>query len=306
MNDFFATNIRILDYRSDIPDFPERLENRIYLSSTKKFNYDYESPFSVKYVDHGSTFYKVNGVFHKVKKHQVLIINNKSEVCSGLGIDSTEVNKGLSIFLDPRLVYEVFRTLRQYPKDIPDYEDGSKCGQLPVFYNDIIDRDAELISFFKKQYSLFLNHPYADIDPSYYYTTAETVLKSQMNFMAKMENIRKIKASTRMEILKRVLCAKEIMDDANMYTFDLDELARSCALSKFFLIKCFRQVFHTTPNQYFIMRKIEKAKELLAAGKTVSEVSYTLNYPNIFSFSRQFRLCTDLSPSKYKIRCGKV
>ncbi len=65
MNDFFATNINILDYRSNIPDFPEKFGNRIYLSFTKKFDYAYESPFSIKYVDHGSTFYKVNGVFTK-------------------------------------------------------------------------------------------------------------------------------------------------------------------------------------------------------------------------------------------------
>ncbi len=222
-----------------------------------------------------------------------------------MGIDSAEVNKGLSIFLDPRLVYDVFRAHHQYPKDIPAYEDGSKCGQLPFFYNDIIDKDAALISFFKNQYALFCHRPYADIDPSCYYTIAEALLKSQMNFFAKMENIDKVKASTRMEILKRVLCAKQIMDDVNGYTFNLDELAKSCALSKFFLIKSFRQVFHTTPNQYYIGRRIEKAKELLAAGKTVSEVSYTLNYPNNFSFSRQIRLCTDLSPSKYKNLRGK-
>ena len=303
MNDSFASRIKILDHSSKLLSFPKKFDNRIYLSFTKKFNYDYVSPFSIKYVDEGSTFYKVNGVSYKLNKHQVLIINNKSEVCSGLGINSSEVNKGLSIFLDPHLLYDVFRTFNQFPDDIPEYEERSKCQQLPVFYNDIIDKDTELISFLKNQYTLLFHNPYVEIYASYYYNICEVLLRSQMNFITKMESINRIKASTRMEIVKRVFCAKQIMDDIYMNNFNLDELARSCALSKFFLIKCFKQVFHTTPNQYFIGRKIEKAKELLAAGKTVSEVACTLNYPNIFSFSRQFKLCTNLSPSKYKTSC---
>ena len=135
---------------------------------------------------------------------------------------------------------------------------------------------------------------------------AEQLLQFQYNIFKKLYGINKVKYSTKQEILKRVLLAKEIIDTNFLQNFDLNYLAKESSLSKYFLIKSFKQVFRVTPHQYHIQLKINKAKELLQYKKlSVSEVAYFLNYPNIFSFSRQFRLVTQYSPLRYKEIYGK-
>src|SRR4051794_9408334 len=101
-----------------------------------------------------------------------------------------------------------------------------------------------------------------------------------------------MRPSTRLEIAKRISYAKELLDSQKSETFNLDELATACSLSKFFLIRSFKQVFSKTPHQYFIERKIDRARNLLKQGRTVTDTAITLGYPDIFSFSRQFRKIT--------------
>ncbi|MEO8766588.1 MAG: helix-turn-helix domain-containing protein, partial [Ginsengibacter sp.] len=72
-------------------------------------------------------------------------------------------------------------------------------------------------------------------------------------------------------------------------------------LSKYFLIRSFKEVFKITPHQYHIQVKINKAKELLQHQHlSVTEVARILNYPNIFTFSRQFHATTQHAPSGFK------
>jgi AraC-like DNA-binding protein len=56
-----------------------------------------------------------------------------------------------------------------------------------------------------------------------------------------------------------------------------------------------------TIQQFIIMNKIERVKELLFYGElNLSEISYKLNYSSIGHLSNQFKKITGISPSDYK------
>jgi AraC family transcriptional regulator len=56
-----------------------------------------------------------------------------------------------------------------------------------------------------------------------------------------------------------------------------------------------------TIEQYFILQKIERIKELLKYGElTISEISYKLGYSSVQHLSNQFRKLTGLTPTRFK------
>lgn len=69
-----------------------------------------------------------------------------------------------------------------------------------------------------------------------------------------------------------------------------------------YLANIFSEVSGISIQQYIILSKIEKAKELISKGDiSLSEVSYQLHYSSVAHFSGQFKKVTGLSPSCYKL-----
>lgn len=67
-----------------------------------------------------------------------------------------------------------------------------------------------------------------------------------------------------------------------------------------YLADLFSEVYNTTIEKYFVISKIEKAKELLIYYRlNLTEISYQLNYENIAQLSNQFKAVTGISPAKF-------
>lgn len=68
-----------------------------------------------------------------------------------------------------------------------------------------------------------------------------------------------------------------------------------------YLANTFSEVKGITIQQYIIINKIERAKELLLYDElNLTEISYRLNYSSVAHLSNQFKKITGLSPSFYK------
>jgi AraC family transcriptional regulator len=65
--------------------------------------------------------------------------------------------------------------------------------------------------------------------------------------------------------------------------------------------RLFSEVEGITIEQFFILQKIEKVKELLVYGElNLSEISYQLGYSSVAHLSAQFKKVTGLTPSHFK------
>ncbi len=68
-----------------------------------------------------------------------------------------------------------------------------------------------------------------------------------------------------------------------------------------YLSNIFSEVKGTTIQQFIIMHKIEKVKELLLYDQlNLSEIAYKLHYSSVAHLSNQFKKITGLSPSFFK------
>lgn len=106
------------------------------------------------------------------------------------------------------------------------------------------------------------------------------------------------------EIVKNI---KETIDDMVYYSEDQmkrllpDFLSNKYHLEYDHLRELFSDVYNTTIEKYFVLAKIERAKELLVYYRlNLTEISYQLNYNSVAHFTNQFREVTGISPSNFQ------
>jgi AraC-like DNA-binding protein len=81
---------------------------------------------------------------------------------------------------------------------------------------------------------------------------------------------------------------------------ELDEIAAAAFMSRFHYIRIFQQVYGMTPRQYLRDLRIEKAKELLKKGHSVTRVCFDVGYESLPTFSKVFKRGTGYSPKAYQ------
>lgn len=68
-----------------------------------------------------------------------------------------------------------------------------------------------------------------------------------------------------------------------------------------YLAKLFSEVQGTTIEQFIILKKIERIRELIVFGElTITEIAWKMNYSSVAHLSNQFKKITGLSPSHFK------
>lgn len=293
----FRRQVTILDDEFLKKPMPSRFNNEIFLSKTKVIHAHYECPFSIKYVYSGQDIYKINRQERKLDPGSVLITNNASEV--ELVGDSKHYNLGMSVFLGPEVMIEVFETLASKGEDVPQYREHIKAA-APMFYDDVIHHDADFAAYTTALYRRLSWNPTRELTDDFYYSIAQKLIGFQYKTFEKLNFLDQKKISSRKETLKRVAVAKSFIDDLGVSAFRLDDVARHACLSKFFLIRSFYKIYGCTPQQYYIFNKINHAKELLLKRHSVSEAAFLLNYASVQAFSRQFRQIAGFAPSRLK------
>jgi AraC-like DNA-binding protein len=107
----------------------------------------------------------------------------------------------------------------------------------------------------------------------------------------------------RSDVHERLDRARRFIDESYDQPLDLAEISKQACLSRYHFLRLFRNAFETTPHQYLIQRRIEKAKELLRApGPSVTDVCFEVGFQSLGSFSSLFRRCVGHAPAKYRRR----
>ena len=72
-------------------------------------------------------------------------------------------------------------------------------------------------------------------------------------------------------------------------------------LSRYHLIRLFRQQMGVPPYRYLHQCRIQRAQELLrATDATIAEIGERVGYSDPVNFIRHFRALTGLTPAKYR------
>jgi AraC-like DNA-binding protein len=82
---------------------------------------------------------------------------------------------------------------------------------------------------------------------------------------------------------------------------DSDYISQKLNYDYTYLSNTFSEVKGITIQQYIILHKIEKVKELILYDElNLTEISYKLNYSSVAHLSNQFKKVTGLTPSYFK------
>ncbi len=83
-------------------------------------------------------------------------------------------------------------------------------------------------------------------------------------------------------------------------------LASLTNISEVYFRKLFVKTFSTTPHEYIVNLRIEKAKRMLLEGKNVSETAQLCGFSNLYYFSGAFKKIVGASPSEYVKTYGVI
>jgi AraC-like DNA-binding protein len=105
------------------------------------------------------------------------------------------------------------------------------------------------------------------------------------------------------DLHERLCRARRYIDECYDLPLDLAEISKQACLSRYHFLRLFRDTFATTPHQYLIQRRIQKAKELLRSRDlSVTDVCFEVGFQSLGSFSSLFRRCVGHAPINYRKR----
>jgi AraC-like DNA-binding protein len=97
-----------------------------------------------------------------------------------------------------------------------------------------------------------------------------------------------------------VMQAKNFIETHFAEEINIDQIAGKACFSKYHFIRLFKSIYYQTPHQYLMEIRIDKAMQLLGAGKTIKEACYLVGFTSLGSFKVLFKRQTKQTPLAYK------
>ena len=105
------------------------------------------------------------------------------------------------------------------------------------------------------------------------------------------------------ELLRRLLRAKDRMDVASHEEWPVERLASVSRVSQAHFARSFKDAFGVPPHRYLLTRRIERAKALLRDTEvSVTDIAFQTGWTSLGTFGRIFRDITGESPGQLRSR----
>lgn len=101
-------------------------------------------------------------------------------------------------------------------------------------------------------------------------------------------------------LYKRLVQAKLFIDGQYASAIDLDNIADEALFSKFHFIRLFKKAYGRTPHQYLTAVRVDRARDLLKEGLSVTDICYTVGFDSLSSFTGLFKRLTGKTPSAFQ------
>lgn len=121
------------------------------------------------------------------------------------------------------------------------------------------------------------------------------------HYQSEIIRIRDICYSNKAQI-ETVIGARHYINNNFDRELNLNLLSRTRFTSKFHLLRLFKKYYGQTPKQYLTDKRIEKSKELLKNGRSVSETCFAVGFESQSSFCTLFKKRVGLTPTEFQKR----
>jgi AraC family transcriptional regulator len=247
----------------------------------------------------GEEWYGVDNHKIAVRPGQFLVLNNdQSYSCQ---IHRGEGARVLSVFFEKDFAAAVFHDMLYNEERLLDR--GTDDNNVPEFFqtlhpvDEVLSRQlAALVGELEMEgYERSRTDEQLVLLLRYLVSTfkKETRLKDQVSA---------VKTSTKVEILRRLCIAKDLLHSDFQQPLDLGALGKAACLSTPQLIRQFKTVFKQTPHQYLVgIRLQHAAKKLKTSDVLVSELAWHCGFNDPSAFGRAFRKTYGISPERYRV-----
>ena len=104
----------------------------------------------------------------------------------------------------------------------------------------------------------------------------------------------------KLDLYRRIVQAKLFIDGHFAERIDAGEIADEACYSKYHFIRTFSSIYGKTPHQYLTAVRVEKAKEMLETGVSVTDVCFAVGFEGLGSFTGLFKRREGITPSVYQ------
>lgn len=176
--------------------------------------------------------------------------------------------------------------------------------QPVTFFEKTYEADPLLSKYFERLRKLMNGDRAlaAAIDLDHLYTKMLTRLFFiHLGLKKEVDRLGAVKASTRLELYRRLHVARDYMDAHACEKLSLHTISKEACLSVHHFKRSFHSLFGISPHQYLLTKKIGKARQLLAQKELkTSDVCIATGFENVSSFIRLFRAHTGTTPGTFR------
>ncbi len=266
-------------------------------SKAKSYFWKGEGLFSLKSFGNGEAYYNVGNGNYSVGGSSYLLLNHKQDY--SIIIDSDIEVESFTIFFESSLIHSIYSSLLNDTHRTLEPLDKKASVEFYV-------RNYPFSGIFLKTYFAFKNEYPSNKKNKFWLEEklaiiAENIIIENFKNLPEINKISALKHSTRQELYKRLLIAKEYLY-ANFHTeLTLEALSKVCSLAVNHLIKHFKEVFRLTPHQLLTHIRIEKSKHWLKhTNWSLPEIVAQSGFSSIPSFCSLFFKIVGTSPIKYR------
>lgn len=149
------------------------------------------------------------------------------------------------------------------------------------------------------------NFEYCRYDKLYldekYSGLADRLFYNQKLIDEEMNKLKFKRRSTSSDIYKRLNRSIDFIESSYNKNISIDDISRVAAISKYHLIRLFKELYKTTPYNYLVKTRLGKAKNMLVVSDdSISSICDKLGYNSITTFTNVFKRHTGHSPAVYR------
>jgi AraC family transcriptional regulator len=256
---------------------------------------------SIKSFFNGQAYYTSEGGHHAANDSSYLILNHDQSYT--IEIEARKPVESFCVFFAPELTQTIHRSLYESVEQGLDYP-GNKGPASPAFFDRTYPHD-NLLSpvLLRLREACAIQVPEKGWLVEQFHDLLYLLYKIHARSVEEVNALSAARAATRAELYRRLYFAKDYADAFFTAPITIDDMARTAGLSSNHLLRMFRQVFHQSPYQYILSRRIEHARHLLRqTDQSVTDICLSVGFESLGSFSWLFRRRTGLPPRAYRLK----
>jgi AraC family transcriptional regulator len=258
--------------------------------------------FSIKYVYKGFEYYKIESGEYKITDHELLYAAAQpGDVYFERKGDEQSI--GLCVGIREDLILDAIKTVREGCFNSDPEANALDNSAFSSFLEGIYSKSSKKVSAVLGSVCEKVCNDHdlgAIVNDSWLFALIDQMILEEFPAYVSFNRFDVAKVSTRKELLKRLLTAKQFMDENFLSNPSISEIAKVGLLSEFHFFRTFKTAFGVSPYRYLLDKRLEYARTLiLEAEHPIFKIATIARFSDQFAFSKAFKQKYRVSPAGF-------